>query len=72
MSVTLAANSGGGNAMHFNGTNSYVDLGTGVILRKHLQKKHGSIPVQEMMDSFMVSLATSRQTQPAPAITLDL
>ncbi|MES2332665.1 MAG: LamG-like jellyroll fold domain-containing protein [Bacteroidota bacterium] len=32
ISVTLAANSGGGNAMHFNGTNSYVDLGAGVVL----------------------------------------
>jgi hypothetical protein len=30
--VTLAANSGGGNAMRFNGTNSYVDLGAGLVL----------------------------------------
>ncbi len=32
VTTTLTANSGGGNAVHFNGTSSYVDLGTGVVL----------------------------------------
>jgi hypothetical protein len=32
LSTTLTTVSGGGNALHFNGSNTYVDLGTGVVL----------------------------------------